>query len=282
MTTLLESGARPYGSSKGMFISMLLHAGLITAAVLGTAKVVLPPREKVEEHPILYVAPPPPKPVHMAPEPLPAVKTPPRPKAAAKAPEPRRVQPPRPRPVAQPQPQPQPRVPATPALTAPTKVSVTLPPIDLKAAPTIGDVVAPPAPEKIRAAGIPTGGSVKASDDDDAGGSRGKGGLGSGASGRAYDENQVERAVQVIRGSAPRYPDALKSVGVEGVVVMRFIVGTDGRVESGSISAISSPHKLFTDAVRASLLNTRYRPAEAGGQAVRQLVEQSFTFKLEQ
>jgi protein TonB len=61
---------------------------------------------------------------------------------------------------------------------------------------------------------------------------------------------------------------------------MRFIVGTDGRVEPGSIQAVSSPHKLFSDAVRSALLNTRYRPAEAGGQKVRQLVEQVFTFKL--
>ena len=278
MATLLESGARPYGSRRGVVISMVLHAGLITAAVLGTAKVVLPPREKVEQHLILYVASPPPKPVHIAPEPLPAVKTPPKAKAPAKAPAHRRIQALKPRPVA---PQPQPKVPATPALTAPARVSVTLPPVDLKAAPTIGDVVAPPAPEKIRAAGIPTGGSVKASDDDE-GGSRSRGGLGSGASGRAFQADQVEREVQPLRAAPPRYPDALKSVGVEGVVAMRFIVGTDGRVEPGSISVVSSPHKLFSEAVRTALLNSKYRPAEAGGQAVRQLVEQSFSFRLQQ
>ncbi len=105
--------------------------------------------------------------------------------------------------------------------------------------------------------------------------------FGSGSSGRAYDVNQVERAVQVRRGAEPRYPDALKSVGVEGVVSMQFIVSADGKVEPGSIKVISTPHKLFADAVRTALLNTRYRPAEAGGQSVRQLVEQSFTFRIE-
>lgn len=274
MATLLESGARPYGSTKGVAISMVLHGALIAAAVYGTAKVVLPPREKVEEHPVLYVASPPPKPVQMAPEPLP---TPPKAKSPAKvfrAPPPPK-QAPQPRPV-----QVQPKLPSTPALVAPTKVALSLPPVDLKAAPTISDVVAPPAPEPIKASGISREGSVKSSDDD-AGGGRGKGGLGSGGSGRAYDEDQVERAVQVTRGPQPRYPDALKSVGVEGAVVMRFIVSAEGRVEPGSIEAISTPHKLFADAVRAALLNTRYRPAEAGGHAVRQLVEQSFSFKLE-
>ena len=284
MATLLESGARPYGSSKGVVVSMVLHGALIAAAVMGTAKVVLPPREKVEEHPVLYVASPPPKPIEAPPAPLPEVKTPPKAKAQEKvfkappkAVAPKRVQAPQPRPV-----EPQPKVPSTPALVAPTKIAVSLPAVDLKAAPTIGDVVAPPAPEPIKAAGISREGSVKSDGDEDGGsGSRNKGGLGSGNSGRAYEENQVERAVQVTRAAQPRYPDALKSVGVEGVVSMRFIVGADGRVEPGSISVIDSPHKLFSDAVRTALLNTRYRPAEAGGHSVRQLVEQSFTFRLE-
>jgi hypothetical protein len=52
-------------------------------------------------------------------------------------------------------------------------------------------------------------------------------------------------------------------------------------VEPGSISVVDSPNKLFSDAVRASLLNSRYRPAEVGGRSVRQLVEQAFTFRLE-
>jgi protein TonB len=274
MATLLESGAKPYGSSKGALISLVLHGRLITLAVLTTAKVVLPPREKVEEHPVLYVASPPPPPVK-APDPLPEVKQPPK----TKAPAPTKVfkaPPPAQRRVAE-QPQPQPKVPATPALVAPTKVSVSLPAIDLKAAPTIGDVVAPPAPDVIKG-GVSREGSVKGGSDGDVGGS---GGLNSGSSGRAYSEDQVERAVEVRSQNPPRYPESLKSVGVEGVVAMRFIVGADGRVEPGSISVIDSPNKLFSDAVRASLLNSRYRPAEAGGHAVRQLVEQSFTFRIQ-
>jgi protein TonB len=207
------------------------------------------------------------------------VKEPPKPKVQTKV---FKAPPPAPRRQAQqprPDPLPQPKVPSTPALVAPTKVSVSLPAIDLKAAPTITDVVAPPAPDVIKGGGVSREGSVKSSDGDEGGG--GKGGLNSGSSGRAYSEDQVERAVQVSRAPTPRYPESLKSVGVEGVVAMRFIVGADGRVEPGSISVIDSPNKLFSDAVRAALLNARYRPAEAGGHAVRQLVEQSFTFRIQ-
>jgi periplasmic protein TonB len=281
MPTLLESGAHPYGSTKGIAVSMIVHGVLIAAAVLGTAKVVLPPREKVEEHPVLYVASPPPPPVHVAPDPLPEVKTPPKAKAPEKvfrAPAPRRMPAAQPRPV-----QPQPKVPATPALVAPTKIPLSLPAVDLNATPTIGDVVAPPAPEPIRASAVPSGGSVKRSGGEGEGaeGGRGQGGLGSGASNRAFEENQVERAVQVSRLVTPRYPESLESVGVEGMVAMRFIVGTDGKVEPGSIQVIDSPHALFTSAVRQALLNTRYRPAEAGGRSVRQLVEQTFSFRIQ-
>ena len=272
MTTLLESGAKPFGSSKGAVLSMLIHGGIIAGAIYGTAQVVLPPREKVEEHPVLYVASPPPPPVAVAPKPLPAVKTPPK---GAKAPEkvyvaPRRVATP---------PQPQPKVPTTPALVAPTKVPTTLA-VNLQAAPTISDVVAPPPSDVISSkGGVSREGSVKNNGDGDEAG--GKGGLGSGSSGKAYDENTVDRAVTVTRASPPKYPESLRSVNVEGSVVMRFIVGADGRVEPGSINVVSTPHRLFAEAVRAALLETRYRPAEAGGHAVRQVVEQSFSFKLQ-
>ena len=119
----------------------------------------------------------------------------------------------------------------------------------------------------------------RSAQDDKTGAKRGKG-LGSGGAGKAYDENQVDRAVEYTRSSPPRYPESLRSVNVEGIVVMRFIVSADGKVEPGSIQVVSTPHKLFGDAVRTALLNTRYRPAEADGKAVRQLVEQSFSFRL--
>jgi len=280
MTTLLESGAKPFGSSKGTLISVAIHGAVIAAAVFATTQVVLPPREKVEEHPVLYVATPPPKPIEAPPKPLPKPPEAPKTKSVFKAPPaaPKRAptpQPPQPRPVAQP------KVPSTPALVAPTKIAVNLPPVDLKAPPTISDVVAPPVGDLIKSKGIETGGSVKRSDDGDVeGGSGRKGGLSSGNSGKAFDENQVDRAAEVTRKAEPRYPESLRSVNVEGTVVMRFIVGTDGKVEPGSIQVVSSPNKLFSDAVRSSLIASRFRPAEAGGEKVRQLVEQPFIFKL--
>ena len=266
MTTLLESGARPYGSPRGIALSMLLHGVLIAALVLGTTQVLTPAYKPFEEQQVLYVAPPPPE-VHVAPDPLPIV-TPP------EAPAPRRAEPVRAR---TPLPARQPQGPTVPPLVAPTRVPVSVPPIDLSAAPTISDVVAVPTTDPAIGSGVGSavgGARVGGS----AGGSAG--GLGSGAAGSAYSEYQVERIVQVVRSAVPRFPDALRSSGVEGDVLVTFVVGTNGRVEPGSITVSDSPHRLFSESVRSALLDARFRPAEVGGRAVRQLVSQSFSFRL--
>jgi TonB family protein len=165
-------------------------------------------------------------------------------------------------------------------LIAPIRVPVSVPAVDLKAPPVD---VSLPASAAARAADL-TGRSSRtsSSDGDVAGSGGGRGGLGSGASGRAYSENQVDRAVQVTRAAVPRYPDALRSVNVTGEVVVSYVVDARGRVEPGSIKVLSASHKLFADAVRTALLSARYRPAEVNGQPVRQLVEQPFIFKLDQ
>jgi protein TonB len=271
VTTLLESKARPYGSRNGAVVSVALHGALIAGLVVASGRAMLPEREKTEEHAILYVAPPPPK-VHVAPEPLPEVKKPPPSKAPAA---PRRVAPPPPRPA-------QPRAAAaTPTVVAPVTVPTNLPPVNLKAVPTVNvDIVISPRAELPKASGNPIGSAARSTSEGDVEG-RSKGGLGSGASGRAYSENQVERAVVATRQPVPRYPDALRSVNVTGEVMVQYIVDAKGRVEPGSIKVLSSTHKLFADAVRSALLNARYRPAQVGGQSVRQLVEQPFIFKLD-
>jgi periplasmic protein TonB len=267
VTTLLESKARPYGSKKGAALSVAVHGALIAAAVVASGTAMLPERETIEEHSVLFVAPPPPPKVHVAPDPVPEVKKPPPTKAPAA---PRRVAPP-----------PPPRAaPAAPTVIAPIKVPTSLPPVNLKAVPTVDvDIrIAPPDIPK-RTSGPPGVARSSSGGDVETGG--GRGGLGSGASGRAYSEAQVDRAVQVTRAPTPRYPDALKSVSITGEVMMQYIVDARGRVEPGSIKVLSATHPLFGEAVRRALVDARYRPAEVNGQPVRQLVQQPFIFKLE-
>lgn len=262
MTTLIVTGAKKRTSKAGIATSIFLHSAIIIGAIVGTAHVVRPAPEKVEEHVLLYEAPkqpdPPPLPPKKA-DPQKVHVAPPKAEPAPPKPQPARYVPPK----------------APPMIAAPTKVAVTLPPANPTAAP-ITDVspapVADPGPPSPSKADADKAGRAGGSGDGDA----------KPASTETFNEDQVEKVAQPLPGAPhPRYPDAMKSAGITGEVQMRFVVGTNGRVESGSIEVVSSPNKSFSDAVRTALLATRFRPAEVGGRPVRQLVEQSFAFKLD-
>jgi protein TonB len=95
--------------------------------------------------------------------------------------------------------------------------------------------------------------------------------------------DQVERQVAVVPGSAPpRYPEILRSSGVEGQLTAVFVVDEAGRAEQGSIRFLRSDNRLFEDAVRDALRRMRFIPAEVGGRKVRQLVQMPFVFTLSQ
>lgn len=103
---------------------------------------------------------------------------------------------------------------------------------------------------------------------------------------RVYDtttfrEFQVEKEAQpVTYGSAPRYPDSLRTANVEGEVVAQFVVDTTGLVDMSTFKALKETHPLFTAAVRSALPNMRFAPATVGGRKVKQLVQMPFQFSL--
>lgn len=105
--------------------------------------------------------------------------------------------------------------------------------------------------------------------------------LGGNPSGGVWSEQTVEKPVLAL-GDAPRprYPELLRSAGVEGDVLAQFVVDTTGLVEVGSIRVLRSAHPLFAQAVERVLPLARFIPAEAGGRRVRQLVQQPFTFAI--
>ena len=77
----------------------------------------------------------------------------------------------------------------------------------------------------------------------------------------------------------PLYPDILKAAGIDGEVLVSFIVDTTGLVELRSFKVLKSSHELFDKAVRDALPGMRFLPAELGGRKVKQLVQQPFVFK---
>ena len=105
---------------------------------------------------------------------------------------------------------------------------------------------------------------------------------GGGASGNSpVDVAYVERIPRIL-GDAPqpRYPSALRSGGVSGHVIARFVVDTLGRAEMGSLDLTDASHALFADAVRDALSRYRFSPGELGGRRVRTMVQIPFAFTL--
>jgi len=99
--------------------------------------------------------------------------------------------------------------------------------------------------------------------------------------GGTFRADQVEKQVSVVPGSPPpRYPEILRSSGVEGQVTALFVVDEMGRAEEDSVRFVRSDNPLFENAVKQALHRMRFVPAEIGGRKVRQLVLMPFVFTL--
>jgi protein TonB len=97
---------------------------------------------------------------------------------------------------------------------------------------------------------------------------------------RVFTPMEAEEPVTYLDGPEPRYPPALRQVGVEGSVRLRYIVGTDGKVEPGSVEVLMSTNKSFEAPAIEAITGSRFRPARVKGQKVRQLVEQMVRFTI--
>ena len=87
-------------------------------------------------------------------------------------------------------------------------------------------------------------------------------------------------AALLPRSPLPRYPEIVRPLRLEGGVRVRFVVGTDGRVEMSTVRILESTHPAFAESVRATLPRMRFSPARVGDRRVRQLVELPLGFRI--
>jgi TonB family protein len=95
-----------------------------------------------------------------------------------------------------------------------------------------------------------------------------------------FTADQVTEPAALVSGETRLavYPDSLWAARIPGRVVAEFIVGEDGRVESGTIAIASATHPYFAAAVRSALEGVVFNPALLNGKPVRQLVQLPFQF----
>jgi len=185
-------------------------------------------------------------PVHLAPPVHPAPPTPVRPQTRSSAPATRGT----------------PDIVVEP-IHVPTEIPTTMPVVDLT--PRVM-----PDYESIRP-GTPTGSGVGARSVID--------GEGSGVADNT-DWRGNELLMRIVTSGRPRYPDLLRQAGVDGRVLVRFVVDTMGRIDLTSVQVLESTHDLFTRAVRDILGNFRFKPAESNGHRLRAMAEMPFEFQM--
>jgi len=99
---------------------------------------------------------------------------------------------------------------------------------------------------------------------------------------RIYYPHEVqEEAAGVVGNRAPKYPDDLRSKGIKGEVIARFVVDTAGRLIEGTFAAMPGSDARFVPAVLEALRNHSFHPAKLpNGRKVQQFVFMPFQFDI--
>ena len=96
-----------------------------------------------------------------------------------------------------------------------------------------------------------------------------------------YSVLEVDTAVvRSTKSAAPAYPLKLLEKHIEGYVHARYIVDTTGFADTASFVVMEATHPEFILAVKEALPYMRFSPAKIGPTKVKQLVQQSFSFKI--
>ena len=95
---------------------------------------------------------------------------------------------------------------------------------------------------------------------------------------QTYFDFQVEQPVKPRSMRTPVYPDRLRSAGIEGQVLVQFVVDENGNAQMNTFKVIKSTDNELTESVRRAVNGSTFIPAEVRGHRVKQLVQQPYMF----
>ena len=98
---------------------------------------------------------------------------------------------------------------------------------------------------------------------------------------QTFSEAAVDERPERLSGPQLRYPEMLRQAGIEGIVVLEFVIDTTGRVEEESIRVLQSANRAFEGPARDVIRRSVYRPGRVRGQAVKVLVQQAINFAIQ-
>jgi protein TonB len=85
---------------------------------------------------------------------------------------------------------------------------------------------------------------------------------------------------KLLQQAKPVYPASAQAAGIQGTVLLRAVIGTDGRIMGLTVS--SSPDPTLSDAAMESARQWRYQPTLLNGEPVEVLTTISVNFRLDQ
>ena len=97
---------------------------------------------------------------------------------------------------------------------------------------------------------------------------------------RTYRMAAVDERPERLSGPPLYYPRILREAGLEGVVLIAFVIDTSGRVEQSSINVIEAREAGFVRSAVEVISKSLYRPGRVRGVPVRVMVEQQVEFSL--
>lgn len=96
---------------------------------------------------------------------------------------------------------------------------------------------------------------------------------------RTYFEFEVMKPVRELPDQpAPRYPESMQKSGIQGEVLVQFVVDTLGHADMSTFKVLRSTASQFTNAVLLALPRITFEPAELLNRKVRQVVQMPFHF----
>lgn len=98
---------------------------------------------------------------------------------------------------------------------------------------------------------------------------------------QTFLEAAVDEPPERLTGPPLRYPEMLRQAGIEGSVILEFVIDTSGHVEASSMKVISSTNRAFEGPAMDAIRRSTYRPGRVRGVPVRVLVQQSVTFNIQ-
>lgn len=87
------------------------------------------------------------------------------------------------------------------------------------------------------------------------------------------------RNVEVLYQPYPHFPGTAAEFESYGPVSLQYIVGEDGLVPEETIRVLEAAHPTLVPPSVRAILGSRFRPAEAGGCPIRQMVHQRVVFR---